>query len=141
MDEVFTEAWSRACCARLNHRESYRQAAAGWTDAVVLCMTADPGLGIAADRAVYLDLYRGRCRGTRMATAAERAAAPIVFSAPPAAWREMLAGGLDPVTAVMRGQLRLERGSLLMLSRYAGAAREMLAAAAAAGGVFPAPAS
>ena len=135
--EVFTEEWSRLCCERLNARANYRVAAAEWTDAVVLCMAADPAHGIHADRAVYLDLHRGECRGTRAASEVDLTSAPIVLRAPAAAWRLMLETGADPVTMVMQGRLRLERGSLFVLARYAAAAREMLAAAAEAGGVFP----
>jgi putative sterol carrier protein len=135
--EVFTEEWSRRCCERLNQRPAYRQAAAGWTDAVVLSMAADPAHGIPGDRAVYLDLAHGECRGTRLATAQDLATAPIVLRADAAAWRSMLEGGLDPVALVVQGRLKLERGSLFVLARYAAAAREMLAAAADAGGAFP----
>jgi putative sterol carrier protein len=135
--EVFTEEWSRACQERLNQRDAYRTAAADWTDAVVLWMSADAAHGIPEDRGVYLDLHRGQCRGTRAAIARDRDQAPIVLQADAGAWRQLLEGGLDPVTAVMRGMLTLERGSLMMLAKYAAAAREMLAAAAAAGGRFP----
>jgi putative sterol carrier protein len=136
--EVFTAEWSRRCCERLNARPAYRTAAADWTDAVVLSMAADPALGIPEDRAVYLDLYHGECRGTRLASGEDLATAPIVLRADASAWRRMLEERLDPVTLVMQGKLRLERGSLFVLARYAAAAREMLAAAAEAGGVFPA---
>jgi putative sterol carrier protein len=135
--EVFTEEWSRRCCERLNERPAYRQAAADWTDAVVLSMAADPAHGIAEDRAVYLDLAHGECRGTRVASAEDRSSAPIVLRADAAAWRQMLEGGQDPVSMVVQGRLKLERGSLFVLARYAAAAREMLSAAAEAGGVFP----
>jgi len=135
--EVFTAEWSRACCQALNERPNYAAVAAEWRDAVVLVMGADPALGIHDERAVFLDLYEGACRGTRVATAEDRAAAPFVLRADAASWRGILSGGTDPVSAVMRGQLRLERGSLMAMAMYAPAAREMLAAASEAGGVFP----
>jgi putative sterol carrier protein len=135
--EVFTEEWSRACCRALNARPNYAAAAADWRDAVVLVMGADPALGIPTERAVFLDLYEGACRGTRLATAADRASAPFVLRAGAATWRRLLDGGTDPVSAVMRGELKLERGSLMTMAKYAGAAREMVAAAAEAGGTFP----
>ena len=135
--EVFTEEWSRACCQALNDRPNYAAAAADWRDAVVLVMGADPALGIGAERAVFLDLYEGACRGTRLATADDRASAPFVLRADAASWRRILSGDTDPVSAVMRGELRLERGSLMAMAMYAPAAREMLAAASEAGGVFP----
>jgi hypothetical protein len=39
----------------------------------------------------------------------------------------------------MQGKLRLVRGGLFTVARYAGAAREMIAAAAEVGGTFPEP--
>ncbi len=137
MPEVFTEEWASAACERLNAREGYRTVAAEWRDAVVLVMGADEAFGIAEERAVWLDLFEGACRGTRMATAADLAGAPIVLRAEPAHWRRLLSGETDPVAAVMKGQLRLVRGSLFTLAKYAAAAREMVAAAAEAGGHFP----
>ncbi|MBD0319451.1 MAG: Fis family transcriptional regulator [Gemmatimonadetes bacterium] len=136
-NEVFTEEWSRACCQALNGRPNYAAVAAGWRDAVVLVMGADPSLGIHADRAVFLDLYEGACRGTRLATEHDRATAPFVLRAEAAAWRRLLSGETDAVSAVLSGQLRLERGNLMAMAQHAPAAREMLAAAAEAGGVFP----
>ncbi len=135
--EVFTEEWSRACCQALNRRPGYAAVAADWRDAVVLVMGADASLGIAEERAVFLDLYEGACRGTRVATDEDRASAPFVLRAEAASWRRILSGATDPVSAVMRGELRLERGSLMAMAMYAPAAREMLAAASEAGGVFP----
>ena len=137
MAEVFTEEWARAACERLNAREGYREHAAQWRDAVVLVMGADEALGVAEERAVYLDLFEGACRATRLATAADLAGAPVVLRAQPAHWRLLLAGETDPVAAVMKGQLRLVRGSVFTLAKYAAAAREMVAAAAEAGGHFP----
>ena len=135
--EVFTAEWSRACCQALNERPNYASVAADWRDAVVLVMGADPALGIHDERAVFLDLYEGACHGTRVATAEDRASAPYVLRADAASWRRILSGDADPVSAVMRGELRLERGSLMAMAMYAPAAREMLAAASEAGGVFP----
>jgi putative sterol carrier protein len=135
--EVFTDEWSRACCQALNERPNYAAVAADWRDAVVLVMGADPALGIDAERAVFLDLYEGACRGTRIATPEDRSSAPFVLRAEAASWRRILSGDTDPVSAAMRGELRLERGSLMALAMYAPAAREMLAAASEAGGVFP----
>jgi putative sterol carrier protein len=135
--EVFTEAWCHACCRALNERPIYATVAADWRDAVVLVMGADPALGIHVDRAVYLDLFEGACRAARVAGAADLASAPIVMRAEAASWRRMLSGETDPVSAVMGGQLRLERGNAMALLKHAPAAREMLHAAAEAGGVFP----
>ncbi|HEX2092482.1 MAG TPA: hypothetical protein VHG28_08785 [Longimicrobiaceae bacterium] len=137
--EVFTEEWARACCEELNRRGGYRGSAGDWESPVVLVMERDPALGVEEERAVYLDLYRGECRGTRRATGADLADAPYVMRATPAAWRRILAGEVEPITALMTGRLRLARGSLMSLARHAGAARELVAAAAAVDAEFPPP--
>ena len=135
--EVFTEAWCAACCERLNERESYRTAAAGWEGAAVLLMSADPAHRINEDRAVWLDMRDGQCLGTRVATEEDLDTAPYVFRADPANWKRLLAGEMDPVAAVMQGKLKLSRGNLFTLAKYAGAAREMVLAAGDVGGTFP----
>lgn len=135
--EVFTEEWCHACCRALNERPIYATVAADWRDPVVLVMGADPALGITRERAVHLDLFEGACRGARVATVEDRAAARFVLRAEAGAWRRILTGETDPVSAVMRGELKLERGNPMTLIKYSSAAREMLGAAVEAGGVFP----
>jgi putative sterol carrier protein len=137
--EVFTEEWSRACCEALNRREAYRTAAAGWEGAIVLVMGADPAQGVEADRSVFIDAHRGACRGARLAADGEAETAPFVFRADVPTWKRLLGGEVDPVSAVMQGKLRLVRGGLFTLAKYAAAAREMIAAAAEVGGTFPEP--
>jgi putative sterol carrier protein len=135
--EVFTEEWCAACCDRLNQRESYRLAAAGWEGAAVLLMSADPEQGVNDDRAVWLDIHHGQCRSARVATEEDLETAPYVFRAGPAQWKRLLANEMDPVSAVMQGKLKLSRGNLFTLAKYAPAAREMVLAAGEVGGTFP----
>lgn len=135
--EVFTEEWCAACCEKLNHREAYHLAAAGWEGAAVLVMSADPAAGVDEDRAVWLDIHHGGCRGTRVATQADLDGAPYVFRAGAADWKRLLAGEVDPISAVMTGKLKLSRGNLFTLAKYAQAAREMVLAAGEVGGTFP----
>lgn len=136
--EVFTEAWCQACCAQMNARPSFREAAATWEGGVVLVMTADAARGVPDERAAWVDMHHGACRGSHLATADDRAAAAYVFQADPATWARLLAGDTDPVQAVMAGKLRLAKGNLFALAKYAAAAREMVIAAGEAGGTFPA---
>jgi putative sterol carrier protein len=135
--EVFTDEWARACCERINTHEGYRAAGAAWTDAVVLVMSADAAHGVPTDRAFWLDLHAGTCRGTRAATAHDLDTAPFVLGAGPAAWEQILSGRLDPVTALMTGRMRLARGGLFALAKHAGAAKELVRAAGEVPAVFP----
>lgn len=137
--EVFTDDWARACCENLNRRGTLRASAAGWDAPVVLVMEADAALGVETERACWFELRKGECRAARAATEADLGEAPYVLRAGPAAWRRILEGETDPVAAVMQGKLRLARGNLMALARYAPVARELVAAAAEAGGAFPPP--
>ena len=134
--EVFTEEWARACCQALNRSEAYRASAAEWEGSIVLAMQADAAHGIAADRAVFIDAHRGECRGAHVAGDDELSTATYVLSADPATWKRLLAKETDPVGAVMQGKLRLVRGGLFALAKFAQAARDMIAAAAEVGGTF-----
>ena len=137
--EVFTEEWANACCEALNRGGTYAVAAAGWEEgASVLTMAADPEHGIMEDRAVLLDAHRGHCNGARMATEADMEAASFVFRADAATWKRLLAGEVEPVAAIMAGKLKLTKGSLMTLAKYAKAATAMVAAAGEVGGTFPA---
>jgi len=137
--EVFTDDWARACCENLNRRGTLRASAAGWDAPVVLVMEADAALGVETERACWFELRKGECRAgpARSTYGAWRRSASV--AARPAAWRRILEGETDPVAAVMQGKLRLARGNLMALARYAPVARELVAAAAEAGGAFPPP--
>jgi len=135
--EVFTEEWARACCQALNHSAAYRASAAAWEGSIVLAMAPDAAHGIAAERAVFIDAHHGACRGAHVASVDELSTATYVLSAGPATWKRLLAKEIEPVAAVMQGKLRLVRGGLFALAKFAQAARDMIAAAAEVGGTFP----
>jgi putative sterol carrier protein len=135
--EVFTEAWAHACCEALNRSEAYRASAAAWEGEIILSMQADPAQGVDADRAVYIDTHRGECRRAHLAGDEEIQKAAFAFRADPATWKLLLAREMEPVAAVMQGKLRLVRGNLFALARYAQAAKDMVAAAGEVGGTFP----
>jgi putative sterol carrier protein len=136
--EVFTEEWARACCDALNRSESYRASAATWEGEIILSMSADPAQGVDAERAIYIDTHRGECRRAHVAGPEELARAAFTFGADPATWRRLLAREMEPVAAVMQGKLRLLRGNLFALAKYAQAAKDMVAAAGSVGGTWPA---
>ena len=118
---VFTAPWADAFAAELGRSEAYRQAAATWEGSLLLA---------AASRAVFLDLHHGECRSARVATAQDEAAADFVLHAEEAVWRKVLQGELEPLFGIMSGKLQLRRGSLVRLTPYINAARELVRAAA-----------
>lgn len=137
MVELFTEEWARAWCRELNGSEEYREAAETWEGAVVLVVEPDPERGIEEERAVYLDLRQGECREARAADAEDRAGAPYVIRADPYTWKRVLDREMDPISGLMRGKFKLERGSVVTLARYVRAAKELVSAATRVETSFP----
>ena len=138
--EVFTGAWAEAWCEQINESDAYREAAADWEGEIVLRVTADPAFGLPEPRAVRVDLWHGECRGAS-ATAADGPAdehdAPYVLEADPYSWKRVLDGELDPIAGLMRGKLKLRRGSVVELARYVKAAKELVRAAGRVEASYP----
>jgi putative sterol carrier protein len=136
--EIFTDKWAKAWGKKINENESYRKAAANWEGAMVLVMGSDPAFGIAADRAVIADLWHGQCRGSHAAKDEDLKQAPYVIRATPATWKEVLAGNIDPIFGLLRGKLKLSKGSVFALVPYAVAAKELVQSARNVETSFPA---
>jgi ribonucleoside-diphosphate reductase beta chain len=145
---LFGEAWAARWAAEVDGSDAYRRAAAGWEGALVLRLAAeaaDPrasapdgaGRETGAVPAVWADLFHGRCRGARAAMPADLATAPFVLEAPLAIWQRLLEARLDPLWAVISGKVKLARGSVAALVPWAGAARELVAAARRVPTAFP----
>jgi putative sterol carrier protein len=137
--DVFTDTWVAAWERELNASPAYREAAADWEGAVALRMSADATLGIPEARTVWLDLYHGLCRSARSATDSDLTGAKYLIEAEPAVWKELLAGRLSPIGALLAGKLRLAQGSLMGLLPYAAAAQLLVATATIIQQQFPEP--
>ena len=135
--EVFTQRWAQAWADELRASADYRSAALKWEGSLLLEMEADPDDGVAEDRAVFLDLWHGDCRGARIPDDEDRDEARYVIRAGARQWRQVLAGEVEPITGLMSGQLELARGSLARLVPYVKASKELLAAATRIGSHFP----
>ena len=135
--DAFSAEWALAWCSALNASSEYRSAAADWEGSVALVMSADAGAGVAEARGVFLDVARGACHGSRVASPADLDAAAYVIEAAPDVWRELLAGRSAPLMALMTGRLRLTRGSIAALLPFANAARELVQTASSIPARFP----
>lgn len=129
MAELFSESWAVDWGEELRRSAAYRQAAATWEGDLVLELAADTAVGVLETRAVYLDLWRGDCRDARSAVAADCEAAKYFIAADPTSWMRVLRAEVAPVAAIMRGMLRLRRGSVAGLMPHVPAAKELVLAA------------
>jgi putative sterol carrier protein len=135
--EIFTEKWAKAWGKNISENAAYKKAAANWEGAIALVMSPDAARGIPMERAVIADLWHGDCRGAKVATEADLAEAPYVIRATPETWKNVLAGEVDPIFGLLRGKLKLARGSVFSLVPYAIAAKEMVNSASRVDTSFP----
>lgn len=123
---AFSPAWASAFRDAVNADAVYRDAGAGWTNAVALVVsdTGEPGTNGVA---VEVDLRAGTCL-TAAAIAPDTVRAPFVLSADADTWKEIL-DGADPIMAIVRGRVKLTQGSLGTLMLHAKGAKALVACA------------
>lgn len=134
---IFTEEWAHVWGERINANPEYAAAARSWEWPLVFIVQADPSLEIPEERGVYLDLYRGECREARAATKEDVDSAPFAIRGDAHTWKRVLDGELEPIMAIMRGKLKLTRGSMATLARYVRAAKELVRSAQQIDTAFP----
>src|SRR2546428_11490357 len=117
----FTPEWTVALRDAINTSRAYRQSAKEWKWPLALCLYREPSLGYPEDIAIQLELERGHCREARVLPAAQ-ATAPFQIRGNYEAWKEVVRGEMDPLTAIMRGSLKLE-GSLSTIMLHVKAAQ------------------
>ena len=109
----------------INGSQEYRESSLDWEGDIAFVMEAEPDRGASEDLIAWLDLWHGECRGARMITVDEGAAAAYGISAPYSRWREVVEGRLEPVKAMVQGKLKL-RGDLAEIVRHVRAAKELV---------------
>lgn len=117
--EIFTDEWACGWREELNASDTYHKAAADWEGSVVAAVYG-------SDKAVFLDLAHGFCTAARAATEDDLAGATFLLSAKESVWLRLFEGKMDPVFALMLGQLRLMRGRMSDLSAHANGAKQLL---------------
>lgn len=115
----FTTGWADAWAARLNEDTPWAESAKGWKWSVLI--------RVGDESAWYLDLYRGECRSIRRADSGTTA--DFILAADRATWDCILDGDQAPMVAIMQGAVKLEKGSVLTLGRFAKSSTLLLEAA------------
>jgi putative sterol carrier protein len=115
MERFPTPEWLEALCKKLNDDGRYSHVARNWEGDLVFDISPDSRLP--SPIIMYLDLWHGKCRS------AEYNPAPATHAAPRFKLRSeygnfasILAGRLDPMTAMLTNKLRVE-GSLGYMMR------------------------
>ncbi len=126
--------WAKAYCEALNNSEEYRRAGKTWKAGDILFIVENLPENISrllGSRKVgfKLDLHEGVCRGVEYYTDPDKADAAFVITASYQDWVKVVTGKLHPTTALMTRKLRVVKGNVAILLRYAQAAIAMVKAA------------
>lgn len=124
--QLLTEEWVKAWQEKINANVQYRQSARGWEWPIILILEKDPSVGLDEDRAVFLDLYHGDCREARVATREDFSETPFIISGDLNVWKQVLGRRLDPISAIIRGRMKLIKGNMSTLSAYVTAAKYLV---------------
>lgn len=125
--QIFSPEWIAEFSNALNQSSTYRQQAQTWEGSLLLVLAQN---NTPDDLAVWLDLWHGQCRLARPAQPSDFDQADYILAANATDWKQILAKDIAPMMAIMRGKLKLRKGSMTVLARYANAAKELVNAAA-----------
>ena len=117
-----TDEWVKAFMADLNASQAYLEAAKNWEGDFYFII--EPGGELREMVILYMDLWHGRCREAFAVNG--RVKEPVFrLSGPVATWKKVMTKQLDPIQAMMTGQLRLT-GNFAMIMRNVRAAKELV---------------
>jgi len=124
-------AWASAYRDAINENALYAKTAASWDQgAIALVCKAAPALGLEAAQAIVLDLQHGKCRAVEYTgDLAVLEATPFIIEAEYAQWKAVIGGELDPIRAMLAGQLRLAKGHLPTIIRDVEGSKQLVLSA------------
>lgn len=125
--QAFSTEWAAAYHTAINANPDYAASSRNWTHGQLAFALSGSG---AKDAAVLLDLHAGECRSaSSVAPAQAHAQAAFVIEGDAAAWQDVLGGKIAPLMALMRGKLKLSKGSIAKLLPFTRSAQELVRSA------------
>jgi putative sterol carrier protein len=132
---LFSQAWADAFRDAVNADLEYRQVGLQWQATIGFVLDDGAPVGLIGPVALELVVDRGLCHTARIISP-DACTAPVIIRTGYETWREILIGALDPVTAVMRGQVRLT-GNAAALMMHARALSALVRCAQSVSAEYP----
>jgi putative sterol carrier protein len=121
----YSPEWADAFKSEINSSPKYKQAAEKWEGTVGLIVLAEPDKNVPDDTGVFMDLWHGEARDIQATTSTQAATADYVITGSYSRWKRIAKAELDPIKAIMTGQLKL-KGNFPTLVRYSKASQELV---------------
>lgn len=118
-----SDAWIKAMMDDLNASDAYLEAAKNWEGDFFFII--EPGGELSQTAVLYMDLWHGKCRDARQILDGETLAPAFRLSGPVVIWKKVMTKKLDPMQAMMTGQLKLQ-GNMAVVMRNVRAAKELV---------------
>ncbi len=118
-----SDAWIKAFMEDINSSPTYAEAAKAWEGDFYFIV--EPGGELTHTAVLYVDLWHGNCRDALDATHSDGRQPAFRLSAPVTTWKKVMTKKLDPMQAMMTGQIKLT-GNMAMVMRNVRAAKELV---------------
>lgn len=119
-----SDDWIKAMMVDLNQSVSYMDAAAKWEGDFLFVI--EPGGGLRETVNLYMDLHHGKCRKAFQVNGQTEKVTPAFrLTGPIATWKKVMTKKLDPMQAMMTGQLKLQ-GNMATVMKNVRAAKELV---------------
>ena len=119
-----SDEWIKTMMVDLNNSDAYLDAAKNWEGDIFFII--QPGGKQEKPVTLYMDLFHGKCRSAFEVNGMENPPKPVFeISAPIENWKLVMTKKMDPMQALMTGQLRL-RGNMAIIMRNVRAAKELV---------------
>ncbi len=118
-----SDAWIKAMMEDLNNSSAYMDAAKNWEGDFFFVV--EPGGSLGQPVTLYMDLFHGKCRDAYEVPQPDQIKPAFRLSGPVTAWKKVMTKKLDPMQAMMTGQLKLS-GNMATVMRNVRAAKELV---------------
>ncbi len=122
-----SEEWVQALKNELNSSSAYAEAAKNWEGDFYFIVDPEKNGPLTEPSYLYMDLWHGECRGAFVAKDKAEKNPAFVMSGPYSKWKRVVTAKLDPLQALMTGQLKL-KGNMVMVMKNVKAAQEIVKA-------------
>ncbi len=121
--QFLSDEWIKAFCKAVNSSEAYTQAAKDWEGDFYFIV--DPGDSVKETVIFYVDLWHGKCRGSRMVANEGEEQPAYSMSGSISSWQKIIEKKLDPIQGLMTRKMKL-KGNMAMIMRNVKAAQELV---------------